>query len=162
MLRQKLQASRGNQGKSVHSSTADCSIDGFDNELRKVQNLVGDMQRQRHELSLAVSQLTLNSNPFAEPKKAPNPKVANVLPSFLNKRIHSDWTETDLDSLYTQNYGNSIDSINSNQSEEFGEARNNSPYHLQSNAETMQSFNNDDYSMSNGKWTFLHKCRIIN
>lgn len=31
-------------------------------ELRRVQQLVGDMQRQRQELSLAVRQLTDNSN----------------------------------------------------------------------------------------------------
>lgn len=74
VLRQKLQASRASSKslKGFHhaSSTYDCTTDAFDSELRKVQSLVGDMQRQRQELSFAVNQLTLNTNPFAETTKA--------------------------------------------------------------------------------------------
>lgn len=53
-------------------------------ELRRVQQLVGDMQRQRQELSQAVRQLTDNSN---------------QLDSSMKKRPgDTSWMETDLDS----------------------------------------------------------------
>jgi hypothetical protein len=68
VIRQKLQASRDTRGsQSALGATDSISYGGgatavLESELRRVQNLVGDMQRQRQELSLAVRQLTENSN----------------------------------------------------------------------------------------------------
>lgn len=73
-------------------------------ELRRVQLLVGDMQRQRQELSQAVRQLTENSSTIYQPIKAP--KEHNASSSHIKKRSHStSWTETDLDSMYTIDHG---------------------------------------------------------
>jgi hypothetical protein len=61
-------------------------------ELRRVQQLVGDMQRQRQELSQAVRELTDNSNSIYN--------EMNRNTSGIKKRSASgSWTETDLDSL---------------------------------------------------------------
>lgn len=140
VLRQKLQASRGN-GKSLKgfhhaSSTNDCTTDAFDSELRKVQNLVGDMQRQRQELSFAVNQLTLNTNPFVEPTKTSSitPSTHNAsttLPSYFNKRLHPNWTETDLDSMYSKNYGNQL--LDTVTSDDLSETSQNAPEYAFSN-----------------------------
>ena len=61
-------------------------------ELRRVQQLVGDMQRQRQELSQAVRELTDNSNSIYQ--------EMNRNASGIKKRTPTtSWTETDLDSL---------------------------------------------------------------
>ena len=123
MLRQKLQQSRdtknfqslgvnhdGQQGSGttaalesggwksfrcrhvVEASFTD-RLDSF-TELRRVQQLVGDMQRQRQELSQAVRELTDNSNSIYQ--------EMNRNASGIKKRTSStSWTETDLDSMDT-------------------------------------------------------------
>lgn len=63
--------------------------------MRRVQTLVGDMQRQRQELSQAVRQLTENSNSLYQQIR---PK------DHLKKRLSSSWTETDLDSMSSINH----------------------------------------------------------
>lgn len=61
-------------------------------ELRRVQQLVGDMQRQRQELSQAVRELTDSSNTIYQEM---NRNVTGI-----KKRTSSaSWTETDLDSM---------------------------------------------------------------
>lgn len=67
-------------------------------ELRRVQQLVGDMQRQRQELSQAVRQLTENSNTLYHQMK---PSDLQQLGSHINKKRQqsSCWMETDLDTL---------------------------------------------------------------
>jgi hypothetical protein len=61
-------------------------------ELRRVQQLVGDMQRQRQELSQAVRELTDSSNSIYQEM---NRNVTGI-----KKRTSSaSWTETDLDSM---------------------------------------------------------------
>lgn len=66
----------------------------FHIELRRVQQLVGNMQRQRQELSQAVRELTDNSNSIYH--------EMNRNTSGIKKRTTSgSWTETDLDSLST-------------------------------------------------------------
>ena len=68
VLRQKLQASRENRGSQSALANAEYgnpnsgTTQVLESELRRVQQLVGDMQRQRQELSQAVRQLTENSN----------------------------------------------------------------------------------------------------
>lgn len=64
-------------------------------ELRRVQTLVGDMQRQRQELSQAVRQLTENSNSLYQQIR---PK------DQLKRRLSTSWTETDLDSMSSINH----------------------------------------------------------
>lgn len=108
VLRQKLQANRGEKlSNSRFGSTDEFVSDEFDHELRKVQDLVGDMQRQRQELSEAVNQLTLSTNPFAESVSSAEYKAAAL--NMPNKRPHTSWTETDIDSMYSKNYGQLID-----------------------------------------------------
>lgn len=112
MLRQKLQESRGVQRSNSHK-TNDTSTAAIENELKRVQELVGDMQRQRQELSMAVRQLTLNSNSIYERLKPKQNQSSSSLLSAsssllsasanaANKRLHSDWTETDLDNMITK------------------------------------------------------------
>lgn len=163
VLRQKLQASRsgGKSLKNVYhtSSTNDCTTDAFDSELRKVQSLVGDMQRQRQELSFAVNQLTLNSNPFTEPTKTsapalklpPNKTSLNTLPSYLNKRMNTNWTETDLDSMYSKNYGcELLDTVTALVIPgDFSDTRQDSSYDSQATAEAMHTLNAPEYAFNN-------------
>lgn len=64
VLRQKLQASRryaGNITRDTSSTTAPLEA-----ELRRVQQLVGDLQRQRKELSIQVRQLTEKSHSLVQ------------------------------------------------------------------------------------------------
>lgn len=65
VLRQKLQASRryaGNVARdNIPSTTAPLEA-----ELRRVQQLVGDLQRQRKELSVQVRQLTEKSHSLVQ------------------------------------------------------------------------------------------------
>ncbi|XP_063704263.1 myosin-13 isoform X2 [Culicoides brevitarsis] len=86
VLRQKLQSSKETKiskvniegGSSTYGSSATAILES---ELRRVQVLVADMQRQRQDLSFAVRQLTDNSNSLYDQ---------------LKKRSDA-WSETDLD-----------------------------------------------------------------
>lgn len=78
-------------------------------ELRRVQQLVGDMQRQRHDLSQAVRQLTENSNTLYQQIKPSDNQTKK-------KNLSSSWTETDLDSMISTDHqlSASIDNISIN------------------------------------------------
>lgn len=78
-------------------------------ELRRVQQLVGDMQRQRHDLSQAVRQLTENSNTLYQQIKPSDSQTKK-------KNLSSSWTETDLDSMISIDHqlSASIDNISIN------------------------------------------------
>ncbi|XP_023289885.1 serine/arginine repetitive matrix protein 2 isoform X1 [Orussus abietinus] len=101
VLRQKLQASRryaGNMARDPSGTTA-----ALEAELRRVQQLVGDLQRQRQELSVQVRQLTEKSHSLVQqirPQSAAAPQVHQS-----KKRTHSSWLETDLDSGTTLDHG---------------------------------------------------------
>lgn len=104
VLRQKLQASRDkSSGQLSYMSVMANSrtADAFETELRKVRESVGDTKRQREELSMAVNQLTLDSN-------ATHDRVRTSSNDHLNsgKRLDSDWRETDLDSTQKKNARN--------------------------------------------------------
>lgn len=104
-LRQKLQASRsGKEASSRFAYGDEFSTDDIDNELRKVQHLVGDMHRQRQELSQAVNQLTHSTNPFLQLDKSMSSNDAFNISAAANKRPSSRWTETDLDSMHSKNF----------------------------------------------------------
>lgn len=130
VLRQKLQASRD---KSAHlnymSSIGDSRTDAFESELRKVRDSVGDIRRQREELSKAVNQLTLDSNPTLERLRASNNESTS-------KRLDLNWTETDLDTLQKKN------TRNANVSSAFEEPE---PYYYQ-----YQQSSEDDHWQNNG------------
>lgn len=69
ILRQKLQASRVSSRSSVplvpESATLSTTA-ALEAELRRVQQLVGDLQRQRQELSAQVKQLTEKSDTLVQ------------------------------------------------------------------------------------------------
>lgn len=133
VLRQKLQfsksASNGGGVSGTEGSYANNTTAMLESELRRVQSLVGDMQRQRQELSSAVRQLTENSNrlyqEIGNKEQTMNSVAAaecssgNMLNgeklslagnslgngSNLHKRTSSGcWTETDLDSMLAYNH----------------------------------------------------------
>lgn len=70
VLRQKLQASRRYAGNVQQPTTPRDSTSGtsaaLEKELRRVQQLVGDLQRQRQELSVQVKQLTEKSHSLVQ------------------------------------------------------------------------------------------------
>ncbi|KAL9692877.1 hypothetical protein quinque_012162 [Culex quinquefasciatus] len=119
VLRQKLQASRdtrgsqatlvpGQDGQYVGSATV-----VLESELRRVQRLVGDMQRQRNELSQAVRQLTDNSDSL---HKQINKNGDSR--SHIKKRSQgAAWVETDLDSLVSKDQGRHDSTLSLNVSE---------------------------------------------
>ncbi|XP_067214644.1 uncharacterized protein kmr isoform X3 [Linepithema humile] len=101
VLRQKVQASRryaGNIVRDTSSTTAPLEA-----ELRRVQQLVGDLQRQRKELSIQVRQLTEKSHSLVQqirPQPSHTPQVHHP-----KKRTQNSWLETDLDSGITLDHG---------------------------------------------------------
>lgn len=64
VLRQKLQASRRYAGNMARDTSA--TTGPLEAELRRVQQLVGDLQRQRKELSVRVRQLTEKSHSLVQ------------------------------------------------------------------------------------------------
>lgn len=135
ILRQKLQASRDKNTNQFNYMGEARTANEFESELRKIRDTVGDIQRQREELSMAVNQLTLDSNPSQMPRMRP------VNPEACAKR--SDWTETDLDSMQKRN------SRNAGGSGVFDEQE---PYYYQ-----YQPTADEDHWPSNGKFcNFLH------
>ncbi|XP_055904217.1 uncharacterized protein LOC129940018 isoform X4 [Eupeodes corollae] len=105
VLRQKLQASRGSQnalnpmrGESMQYASSTTAM--LESELKRVQQLVGDMQRQRQELSQAVRQLTENSNRLYQEIGNKEGSTTPTSSSHIKKRTSSTcWIETDLDSM---------------------------------------------------------------
>lgn len=65
VLRQKLQASRRYAG-NVQTRDSTGTTAALEKELRRVQQLVGDLQRQRQELSIQVRQLTEKSHSLVQ------------------------------------------------------------------------------------------------
>ncbi|KYN03304.1 hypothetical protein ALC62_05854 [Cyphomyrmex costatus] len=101
VLRQKVQASRryaGNVARDTSSTTAPLEA-----ELRRVQQLVGDLQRQRKELSIQVRQLTEKSHSLVQQIHPQPPHAPQVHHS--KKRTQNSWLETDLDSGITLDHG---------------------------------------------------------
>lgn len=128
VLRQKWQTSRDKRNHSSYLSNQNHQNDGlrivdaFESELKKVRESVGDMKRQREELSMAVSQLTLDSQqPKCKEKISKNVQHQNVYPG---KYMEANWTETDIDS--TQK-------INSKNIPHFFSGSNHEPYYQDSN-----------------------------
>nr|XP_034196114.1 uncharacterized protein LOC117611843 isoform X4 [Osmia lignaria] len=101
VLRQKLQASRryaGNMTRDTSATTGPLEV-----ELRRVQQLVGDLQRQRKELSVQVRQLTEKSHSLVQQIRPQPPSAPQV--HQPKKRTQNSWLETDLDSGITLDHG---------------------------------------------------------
>lgn len=126
VLRQKWQASRDRNHSPFtqnHQNNGLKIVDAFESELKKVRESVGDMKRQREELSMAVSQLTLDSQqPKCQEVISKNVHHRNVFPG---KYIEANWTETDIDS--TQK-------INSKKRPPFFSGNDHEPYYQDSNS----------------------------
>ncbi|XP_050433656.1 uncharacterized protein LOC126841310 isoform X2 [Adelges cooleyi] len=88
VLRQKLQSSR-----RIHDTGAGGpTVAALEAELRRVQLLVGDLQRQRENLSVQVRQLTEKSNTLTMQMNSGESEIKG------KKRPANDsWVETDLD-----------------------------------------------------------------
>lgn len=152
ILRQRLQANRDKTtGHLTHMITTgdERTADIFESELRKVRRSVGDIKRQREELSLAVSQLTLDPNTYNDRLKSYNNEIAanHALKMQQNKRLIPDWQETDIDMMQMNNaqyfQEHFIDASGYNDySDE------NDPYYSQQSADELQS---DDHWQGNGK-----------
>lgn len=65
VLRQKLQTSRRHAGNVTTRDTSSTNAPS-ETELRQVQQLVGDLQRQRMELSTQIRQLTEKSHSLVQ------------------------------------------------------------------------------------------------
>lgn len=112
VLRQKLQATRDKNAGNVSYMNAmsnSRTADAFESELRKVRDSVGDTKRQREELSMAVNQLTLDSNAAAHDRvRSSNTDISMKMGMSMSssKRSDSDWTETDIDSSHKKSSRN--------------------------------------------------------
>lgn len=76
VLRQKLQASRRYAG-SMTRDTSGTTV-ALETELRRVQQLVGDLQRQRQELSVQVRQLTEKSHSLVQQIRPNQPQAGKL------------------------------------------------------------------------------------
>lgn len=103
VLRQKLQLSRHPETIYVSDTYTNNTTAMLESELRRVQTLVGDMQRQRQELSAAVRQLTENSTRLYQEIGNKQHQSGATTPNgsgHIKKRSNSTcWIETDLDSM---------------------------------------------------------------
>lgn len=84
VLRQKLQASRRYAGNLTRDTSA--TTGPLEAELRRVQQLVGDLQRQRKELSIQVRQLTEKSHNLVQQIR-PQPTSGESILLFLQGTI---------------------------------------------------------------------------
>lgn len=88
VLRQKLQSSR----RVPDTGAGGPTVAALEAELRRVQLLVGDLQRQREDLSVQVRQLTEKSNTLSMQMNSDESELRG------KKRPANDsWIETDLD-----------------------------------------------------------------
>ncbi|XP_022915028.2 uncharacterized protein [Onthophagus taurus] len=112
VLKQKLQISRQQRSSPQFSNAGDslpCVVGTsamLESDLQRVQQKVGDLQRQRQELSMQVRQLTDRSNNLQQQIK---PLSANSSANYQGnkKKIHSLWRETDLDTMNIIDHGES-------------------------------------------------------
>ncbi|XP_073994467.1 uncharacterized protein isoform X3 [Rhodnius prolixus] len=107
VLRQKLQVSRRSGVGGTDGLCGGIAMAGgtaaLESELWRVQVLVGNLLRQRHELSLQVSQLTEKSNSLSQqmcsspPSSSPH-HYSGDSGNVAKKPVNNMWIETDLDS----------------------------------------------------------------
>lgn len=88
VLRQKLQSSR----RIPETGAGGPTVAALEAELRRVQLLVGDLQRQREELSVQVRQLTEKSNTLSMQMNSDVNEIKGK-----KRPAYESWMETDLD-----------------------------------------------------------------
>lgn len=74
----------------------------MESNLHQVKKKIGELQQQRHKLSLQVRQLTDRSSNLTQPKFPTNDIQNN---GIHKKRIQSLWRETDLDTMSITDHG---------------------------------------------------------
>ncbi|XP_050313189.1 uncharacterized protein LOC126748184 isoform X2 [Anthonomus grandis grandis] len=111
VLKQKLQASRQQRSSPQFSNAGDSlpyftgSSQVLESDLEKVQKKIGDLQKQRDELSLQVRQLTDRSNtPHLQQAKISFSSDSQCNNANKKKPI-SSWRETDLDTMNSIDHG---------------------------------------------------------
>lgn len=127
------------------------TADAFESELRKVRDSVGDTKRQREELSMAVSQLTLDSNASHDRIRTSNNDISMKMNA--NKRIDSDWTETDLDSMHKKNSRNANGNLSGSTTFDQTYRNENEPYYYQYQ-QNADDLNSDEHWLGNGNHIF--------
>lgn len=138
ILRQKLQASRDKNSNQYNYVGEQRTANEFESELRKIRDTVGDIQRQREELSMAVNQLTLDNPPQIR---------ARTTSLEASKRTDANWIETDLDTMHKKNSRNaSVSSISCGS----GVFEDTDPFYYQ-----YQPSTDDDHWPNPGKFHFF-------
>ncbi|ENN74142.1 hypothetical protein YQE_09115, partial [Dendroctonus ponderosae] len=113
VLKQKLQSSRQQRSSPQFSNAGDSipymsgSNQALETNLERVQKKIGDLQKQREELSLQVRQLTdRSSTPHSHQSKHSSPIDQQAFNSNnYKKRPTSSWRETDLDTMNSIDHG---------------------------------------------------------
>nr|XP_023015064.1 uncharacterized protein LOC111504637 isoform X2 [Leptinotarsa decemlineata] len=114
VLKQKLQTSRQQRSSQQYSNPGDsltCAMGNsamLESDLQRVQKKIGDLQKQRQELSIQVRQLTDRSSNVPQQKSSPSSAVQNS--PCNKKKISTLWRETDLDTMNIVDHGDSWDS----------------------------------------------------
>lgn len=167
VLRQKLQMSNQMRNSPQFSSAGDslpCAASSsalLESELHRVQQLVGDLQRQRQELSLQVRQLTDRSHSLSEQVYTPSVSPVQSLYSINGnnkKRNQTCWRETDLDTMQSIDHGiNDIPNKPRSTLSLYDEKSDNYSYYVKPSSSCSQ-ISNEDYQ-NLGK-LFLIKRRL--
>ncbi|KAF5288662.1 hypothetical protein FQR65_LT11975 [Abscondita terminalis] len=113
VLKQKLQLSKHQRSSPQISNAGDslpCVIGTsamLESDLHRVQQKVGNLQRQRQELSAQVKQLTDRSNSLQQLRLS---SISTHLAQGNKKKLNPLWRETDLDTMTFVDHGESSDS----------------------------------------------------
>ncbi|XP_066152794.1 uncharacterized protein kmr isoform X2 [Euwallacea fornicatus] len=113
MLKQKLQNSRQHRTSPQFSNAGDSlpylsgsSSHVLESDLERVQKKIGDLQKQREELSFQVRQLTDRSNtPNSQQNRNRSSPIDQSLNGNKKKPGTSTWRETDLDTMNSIDHG---------------------------------------------------------
>ncbi|CAG9816546.1 unnamed protein product [Phaedon cochleariae] len=114
VLKQKLQGSRQQRSSQQYSNAGDsltCTMGNsamLESDLQRVQKKIGDLQKQRQELSIQVRQLTDRSSNVPQHKSPPSSTIQNS--QCNKKKIPSLWRETDLDTMSIIDHGETWES----------------------------------------------------
>lgn len=129
------------------------TADQFESELRKVRDSVGDTKRQREELSMAVSQLTLDSNTHDRLRTSSNDHSTKM-------NLKSDWTETDLDLMQKKNSRNTNGNLANSTTYEQSYRSENEPYYYQYQ-QNADDLNAEEHWQGNGMYIKRNNSPVV-